>query len=62
MIRFSGIPTFREKVADLFQQYLDGLQKNKEAYRKTDGFRLRLNSAIIAARFLARVRPDAGEY
>ncbi|MHC4882398.1 MAG: hypothetical protein ACYTEN_03515 [Planctomycetota bacterium] len=58
----SGIPTFREKVADLFQQYLDGLQKNKEAYRKTDGFRLRLNSAIIAARFLARVRPDAGEY
>ncbi|MHC5158024.1 MAG: hypothetical protein ACYSOZ_08030 [Planctomycetota bacterium] len=37
-------------------------KKKKEAYRKTDGFRLRLNSAIIAARFLARVRPDAGEY
>lgn len=62
LIRFSGIPTFREKIAEFFQQYLDGLQKNKEAYRKTDGFGLRLKSAIIAARFLARVRPDAGEY
>lgn len=58
LTQLSGIPTFREKVADFFQQYLDDLQTNKNTYRKTDGFGERLNSASIAARFLARIYPD----
>jgi hypothetical protein len=56
-----GIPTFREKVDDLFQAYLDDFEKNQEVYRETDGFALRLSCANIAARFLAKVNPKASE-
>lgn len=60
-MRLSGIPAFREKIADFFRQYLNDLPQNQTAYRQTDGFGLRLNSASMAARFLAGIDPDKRE-
>ena len=58
LTRLSGIPTFREKIATFFQEYLDDLEKNKKPYRKQNGFGPRANCASIAARFLADIYPD----
>ena len=58
LTRISGLSTFRKKIADLFQQYLDDFQKNEAAYRKKDGLGLRLDNAGIAANFLAGIYPD----
>jgi hypothetical protein len=61
LTRLAGTPVFRSQVADLFQSYLEDLKEEAKAYRKTDGYGLRLNSARIAARFLAGVHPDQRE-
>jgi hypothetical protein len=58
LMQLSGIPSFREKVAVFFQQSLDDLEKTQKAYRETDGFGLRLNSASMAAHFLAAIYPE----
>ena len=58
MTRLSGISTFRQEVADFFQSYLNDLNTNRDAYRKTNGYAQRLSSANVAARYLATIYPN----
>lgn len=58
LTRLKISPQYAQKVADLFDSYLDDLKNNKDNVRNADGLALRLSTANIASRYLAQVRPE----
>ncbi|OQA02544.1 MAG: hypothetical protein BWY69_01026 [Planctomycetes bacterium ADurb.Bin401] len=62
MIRLTQYqPEFRPKVSELFMNYFNDYQQNKEKYKKKDGFRDRLLLAMITGNYVANVNPQFKE-
>lgn len=54
LTRVSGVPQFRDEVTRDMTNYLEDFERNKDAYKKQDGYLYRLSSAQVAAVYLSQ--------
>ena len=57
MTRLKSLPALRTKMITDLQARLDDFVQQQDAYKKQDGYFLRLTSAEISARFLSQFHP-----